>query len=225
MLGLVVLLALVRQEGVTKRWKEKFFFMYCPTLMLGLPPWGLLRESIHQAPSLDRNDLDSTNKLKTYQAPLLLKLLKEHTLFNVGLSPLNLAEMDTKVVEMLTKGLHAWNRKGKASNKSSKRASVDALSFATPTATIIASEVSKAQKLSLSLRLVLLNGALCLQHPQALQSKIKLRSLSSKERKEGRRKRRRSSRRCFTRLILISPTTTAMIWEKTPLANRRSSRT
>ena len=104
--------------------------MSCPTLELGLLPCGLLRESVCQAPNLEGDDLDSTNRLRNYQTPLLSKLLKDQTLFNMGLSPLNPAgifshfvsfllilfllsfdrdslfvvEMDAKAIEMLTKG-------------------------------------------------------------------------------------------------------------------------
>ena len=56
---------------------------------LGLPPWGSLRDSVHRAPSLGQDDLEASNKLEAYPAPLLSNLLKEQLLFNIGLSPLN----------------------------------------------------------------------------------------------------------------------------------------
>ncbi|KAG1338708.1 hypothetical protein COCNU_04G010140 [Cocos nucifera] len=115
--------------------KEKYFFVHYPTLMLGLLPWGFLRKSVCRASSLDKADLDSSNKLKTYQAPLLPDLLKEQILFNLGLSPLDPTEMDTEVVGMLTKGLYAQKRKGKAPSGSSKRAKADASSSTIPTTT------------------------------------------------------------------------------------------
>ncbi|EHA8589910.1 hypothetical protein COCNU_scaffold013378G000010 [Cocos nucifera] len=51
--------------------------------------------------------------------------------------------MDTQAVEMLTKRLHAWKRKGKASDGSLKKVKVDAPSSTTPTTAAIASEVAK----------------------------------------------------------------------------------
>ena len=57
--------------------------------MLGLPLWGSLRDFVRRASSLGKDDLEASNKLKTYLALLLLDFLKEQLLFNVGLSPLN----------------------------------------------------------------------------------------------------------------------------------------
>ncbi|KAG1338313.1 hypothetical protein COCNU_04G006190 [Cocos nucifera] len=98
--------------------------------MLDLPSWGFLRELVCRAPSLDGADLESSNKLKAYQASLLPDLLKEQILFNLGLSPLNPVEMDTDAVEKLTKDLYAQKkRKGAALGGSSKRAKVSGPSF------------------------------------------------------------------------------------------------
>ena len=58
-------------------WKERYFYVRCPTLMLGLPPWGSLRDFVCRASSLGKDDLEVSNKLKTYPAPLLPDLLKE----------------------------------------------------------------------------------------------------------------------------------------------------
>ncbi|EHA8591126.1 hypothetical protein COCNU_scaffold033979G000010 [Cocos nucifera] len=91
--------------------------------MFDLPFWGFLRELVRRAPTLDEADLKSSNKLKAYRAPLLLDLLKEQILFNLGLSPLNPIDMDTDAMESLTKGLYAQKkRKGMAPCGSSKRA-------------------------------------------------------------------------------------------------------
>ncbi|EHA8590771.1 hypothetical protein COCNU_scaffold023768G000010 [Cocos nucifera] len=54
--------------------------------------------------------------------------------------------MDVVAVEMLTKGLRARKRKGKALSESSKKAKVDAPSFATPTAIAVASKVIEGTK-------------------------------------------------------------------------------
>ena len=122
--------------------------------MLGLPPWGSLRESVHRASSLGKDDLEASNKLTTYPAPLLSDLLKEQLLFNVGLSPLNpvgififyfflfaafsfsysvskpfrssfIVDMDADVARMLAKGLKAHKRKGAATSRSAKKARVE----------------------------------------------------------------------------------------------------
>ncbi|KAG1338707.1 hypothetical protein COCNU_04G010130 [Cocos nucifera] len=47
-------------------------------------------------------------------------------------------EMDAEAVEILTKGLYAQKRKGKASDESSKRAKVDTPSSMTPTTVVVA---------------------------------------------------------------------------------------
>ncbi|EHA8588428.1 hypothetical protein COCNU_scaffold005145G000010 [Cocos nucifera] len=89
-----------------------------------------IQKVVPRAPSLDGADLESSNKLKAYQAPLLSDLLKEQILFNLGLSPLNPIEMDTDAVERLTKGLYAQKkRKGAALSGSSKRMKVSGSSF------------------------------------------------------------------------------------------------
>ena len=54
-----------------------------------MPPWGSLRDFVHRASSLGKDDLEASNKLEAYPAPLLSNLLKEQLLFNVGLSSLN----------------------------------------------------------------------------------------------------------------------------------------
>ena len=106
--------------------------------MLGLPPWGSLRDSVCRASSLEKDDFEASNKLAIYPAPLLSDLLKEQLLFNVGLSPLNLVgifffksfaafsfsysvskpcrssfivDMDTDAAWMLAKGLKAHRGK------------------------------------------------------------------------------------------------------------------
>ncbi|EHA8587439.1 hypothetical protein COCNU_scaffold002235G000030 [Cocos nucifera] len=148
-------------------WKKKFFFVHCLTLPLGLPSWGYIRESICRAPSLDGADLDSSNKLKVYQASLLSNLLKEQTLFNLGLSPHDLTgtsfdfqihmisctciatdrssfpatEMDTQAAKMLTKGLFTRKRKEKMQDDGSKRVKVSISSSGDPTSTIATFEV------------------------------------------------------------------------------------
>lgn len=68
-------------------WKDRFFFVSCPLLDLGLPSWGHLRESARRPPGLERRDLDASNKLKDYKVPSLSELLDAQTLFNFGLSP------------------------------------------------------------------------------------------------------------------------------------------
>ena len=60
-----------------------------PDLGARVAPWGSLRDSIRRASSLGRDDLEASNKLEAYPAPLLSNLLKEQLLFNIGLSPLN----------------------------------------------------------------------------------------------------------------------------------------
>ncbi|EHA8586779.1 hypothetical protein COCNU_scaffold000927G000010 [Cocos nucifera] len=85
---------------------------------------GTIRESVHQAPSLDRANLDSSDKLKVYRAPPLSDLLKEQTLFNLGLSLHDLTEMDAQATKMLTKGLFIRKRKGKVQEDSSKSAKI-----------------------------------------------------------------------------------------------------
>ena len=68
-------------------WKGKYLFVHCPTLRLGLPPWGSLRDSVRRAPSLGEDDLQAARKLLAYSAPSLPNLLREQFLFNIGLSP------------------------------------------------------------------------------------------------------------------------------------------
>ena len=58
-------------------WKERYFYVRCPTLELGLPPWGSLRDSVRRASNLGQDDLEAFNKLEAYPAPLLSNLLKE----------------------------------------------------------------------------------------------------------------------------------------------------
>ena len=70
-------------------WKERFFYVRCLTLELGLPPWGSLRDSVRRVSSLERDDLEASNKLEAYPTPLLSELLMEQLLFNIGLSSLD----------------------------------------------------------------------------------------------------------------------------------------
>ena len=58
-------------------WKERYFYIRCPTLMLGLPPWGSLRDSVRRAPSLGEDDHQASQKLLKYPTLSLPNLLKE----------------------------------------------------------------------------------------------------------------------------------------------------
>ena len=84
-------------------WKEKFLFVYCPTLELGLPPWGSLRDSVRRAPSLGEDDLQAAQKLLSYPAPSFPNL-----------------------------PMRAQKRKGATASGSVKRARVEETSLAAP---------------------------------------------------------------------------------------------
>ncbi|EHA8588032.1 hypothetical protein COCNU_scaffold003949G000010 [Cocos nucifera] len=58
--------------------------------------------------------------------------------------------MDTKAVEMLTKGLYTKKRKGKASSDSSKRMKVGVSSFAIPTSIVVAPKVIASAEVALT---------------------------------------------------------------------------
>ncbi|EHA8586799.1 hypothetical protein COCNU_scaffold000960G000040 [Cocos nucifera] len=126
--------------------EEKVLLYALSDLSDGSSFWCFLRKLVRRAPSLDTVDLNSFNKLKSYQAPLLSNLLKELTLFNLHLSPLDLAEMDTEVVGMLTKSLYAQKRKRKASGESSKKVKIGASSSVAPVIHTTSTEVTSNVK-------------------------------------------------------------------------------
>ncbi|EHA8588843.1 hypothetical protein COCNU_scaffold006836G000020 [Cocos nucifera] len=128
--------------------KEKFFFVSYPILELGLPPWGILRESVRRAPRLDRQDLDSSNKLKDYKIPLLSELLSKQLLFNFGISLLNPIEMDAKAIELLSKRLQTHKRRVKAPSKGLKRARIEISSSTAPANATTTLEVADAVKVA-----------------------------------------------------------------------------
>ncbi|XP_073116189.1 uncharacterized protein [Elaeis guineensis] len=122
-------------------WKEKFLFVHCPTLELGLPPWGSLRDFVRRAPSLGEDDLQAAQKLLTYPAPSLPNLLREQLLFNIGLSPQDPATMDAEATRMLAKGMRAQKRKGATASGSAKRARAEETSLVAPVQAVPAIDI------------------------------------------------------------------------------------
>ena len=51
-----------------------------------------MRDLVHRASRLEKEDRDSANKLKNYHAPLIFGLLDDRILFNFGLYPLDPAD-------------------------------------------------------------------------------------------------------------------------------------
>ncbi|EHA8586714.1 hypothetical protein COCNU_scaffold000782G000010 [Cocos nucifera] len=111
---------------------EKFFFISNPSLRLGLPLWGEIRNSICRAPGLKSKDWILVDILKGFNVPSILDHLDEQILFKFSLSPLNPAEMTLEEHDHLTKGLKSLKKKDGLTGDLPKKARIGEFSHAIP---------------------------------------------------------------------------------------------